>query len=109
MEKYISAEHAAKERNVPKSKKLQGFAVYLTSRDPDPLDADAMEALRVRLKQIVVESDQIGAPSGLDPAQGNPPARHAVGLFEVRAEAVCEIHALLGVEGFRSRLAGRST
>jgi len=102
MEKYISVEHAAKERNVPKSKKLQGFAVHVTSRDPDPIDARAMEALRVRSKQILVESDQIGAPSGLDPAQGDPPARHAVGLFEVRAEAVREFHALLGMEGFRS-------
>lgn len=109
MDKYISAGHAAKERNVPKSQKLRGLAVHLTSRDPDPLDADAVEALRVRPEQIVVESDQIGAPSGLDPAQRDPPARHAIWLFEVRAEAGSEIHALFGVEGFRFRLAGRST
>src|SRR5439155_26448416 len=86
-----------------RSAQLYGYTVDGLSRHPHPPDLRPVQALRIHPQQILVEYDQIRPPTGLDPPERRPPARHPIGLLEMRLEGAPEPDPLLGVKrlGFR--------
>src|SRR2546425_9179591 len=57
-----------------------------------------MQVVGGNSEKVLVEYDQIRAPSSLDATQRRPPARHAVGFLEVRPQRLGQPDPLLGVE-----------